>query len=453
MPAPAPTFTPDEAGLHTDPREAGAPTIWRVLAWAFFLGCSWTWVIGMFFPLLLVRDLGVAGWWAFAVPNVVGAAAMGWVLARRHALSIRRHHAPALRWFSDVTIGFHVLVFFWLVTKLFGPVAWAAMVLPLLVWIPARRRRVAAWLPWIAIPVAGLSWACFSMLNATPIRIPGEAAGVVTQAWNGVHDQPLLGDWSAGNSGVWFFLFPSLLGFLLCPYADASFNRARAALDPAGSRWQGAAAFTLGFGVVFGSMIVFSLMYAGVLGPAFRGGEPRLTPVWQILLATHICLQGAFTVTVHLRERCELDPDSRRTAGLALPVGFALAVALLASAADAGRIDLAGALAPVLGSEPTPGMTLGEWGYRVFLLFYGAVFPGYVWLRMVSGPRFPGILARRAAPATLAVGCTGAFALAYLAFIGIAGETYPWAFPASALWLTLAKLGPTQPEPPPRDGF
>ena len=46
------------------------------LLWALFLGVSWTWVIGMFLPVLLVRDYGMLGWIVFAVPNVVGAAAM-----------------------------------------------------------------------------------------------------------------------------------------------------------------------------------------------------------------------------------------------------------------------------------------------------------------------------------------------------------------------------------------
>ena len=31
----------------------------HVLAWACFLGCSWTWVIGMLLPILLVRDFGL----------------------------------------------------------------------------------------------------------------------------------------------------------------------------------------------------------------------------------------------------------------------------------------------------------------------------------------------------------------------------------------------------------
>ena len=51
-----------------------------VLGWAAYLACSWTWCIGMFLPVLLVRELGTLGFVIFAVPNVVGAAMMGTIL-------------------------------------------------------------------------------------------------------------------------------------------------------------------------------------------------------------------------------------------------------------------------------------------------------------------------------------------------------------------------------------
>ena len=34
----------------------------------------------MFLPVLIMREYGIAGWFVFAIPNVVGAAAVGWVL-------------------------------------------------------------------------------------------------------------------------------------------------------------------------------------------------------------------------------------------------------------------------------------------------------------------------------------------------------------------------------------
>ena len=52
----------------------------RVAGWAVFLAMSWTWCIGMFLPVLLLRDLGLGGFLVFAIPNILGAAAMGWLL-------------------------------------------------------------------------------------------------------------------------------------------------------------------------------------------------------------------------------------------------------------------------------------------------------------------------------------------------------------------------------------
>ena len=79
----------------------------------------------MLLPVLLVRELGVIGWIVFAIPNVIGAAAMGWVL--RDPDSSRRiveAHGPACRAFSAVTIAFHVFFVLWFVPRLVGlPVA------------------------------------------------------------------------------------------------------------------------------------------------------------------------------------------------------------------------------------------------------------------------------------------------------------------------------------------
>src|SRR5688572_21066280 len=91
------------------------------LLWAVFLGCSWTWVIGMFLPVLLVRDYGAWAWLVFAVPNVIGAAAMGWVL-RDAAASERfvQRHAVAGYAFSVVTIAFHVFFAMWMIQRISG---------------------------------------------------------------------------------------------------------------------------------------------------------------------------------------------------------------------------------------------------------------------------------------------------------------------------------------------
>jgi hypothetical protein len=93
------------------------------VVWGMYLGISWTWVIGMFLPVLLVRDYGPLAWWIFAIPNCIGAAAMGWVLrnADDSAAYVRRH-AGACRWFSLVTIAFHLFFAAWMLPHLVGPV-------------------------------------------------------------------------------------------------------------------------------------------------------------------------------------------------------------------------------------------------------------------------------------------------------------------------------------------
>src|SRR5438128_464538 len=100
------------------------------MAWAAFLACSWTWCIGMFLPVLLVRDFGVAGWIVFAIPNVLGAAAMPWVLGRARTASklagytgtdpppLVVRHETAMRIFSLVTIAFHLFFMFWVIAWL-----------------------------------------------------------------------------------------------------------------------------------------------------------------------------------------------------------------------------------------------------------------------------------------------------------------------------------------------
>src|SRR5688572_33083294 len=78
------------------------------LGWAIYLGMSWTWCIGMFLPVLLIRDYGNWSWVIFAVPNVVGAAAMGWVLRDGQSELLVAQHRQAIDAFSFVTATFQI---------------------------------------------------------------------------------------------------------------------------------------------------------------------------------------------------------------------------------------------------------------------------------------------------------------------------------------------------------
>ena len=91
------------------------------LSWAIYLGMSWTWCIGMFLPVLLIREMGIWGWVVFAVPNVIGAALMGWVLKfPESSQRLVESHGVACRAFSGVTIAFHVFFVLWFVPRLVG---------------------------------------------------------------------------------------------------------------------------------------------------------------------------------------------------------------------------------------------------------------------------------------------------------------------------------------------
>src|SRR5215217_6810354 len=121
----------------TDPARGRAGT-W--VGWAMYLGMSWTWCIGMFLPVLLVRDYGFWAWVIFAIPNVVGAAAMGWVLKDRVSQSITMAHRPAIKAFSLITATFQFFFALWMFEFLgAGFCAWATFALALLVLSAARR--------------------------------------------------------------------------------------------------------------------------------------------------------------------------------------------------------------------------------------------------------------------------------------------------------------------------
>lgn len=361
---------------------------WRVGLWACFLGSSWTWVIGMLWPVLLVRDYGPAGWFVFAIPNVVGAAAMGWMLSSPEASRrvLERHLGAALR-FSDVTIAYHVFAVVWIYTRLMGwggPLAVAAAALVITAGGLQRRAVVlvgaalvtaaslAMFVAWLIL--AGPTWA-----QAAPPRL--------TQV-----DLALL--------------MPAMAaGFLLCPYLDLTFHRARQATEPAAGRW----AFLLGFGGVFLVMIAFSLFYSGALeGVMGRGPAPVLPRRWLIVLSVHLVLQAAFTIAVHLREviRHGGHAAAHRTASLAVA---AVALAWWAHAQ------------PVRDFH---GLSVGEAVYRGFLLIYGLIFPAYVWLCMLpSRSRIPPHIARL----MLVVAILIALPMAYQGFL--AGR---------AMWVPLA---------------
>lgn len=327
------------------------------LLWAIFLAVSWTWCIGMFLPVLLVRDYGIVGFVVFALPNVLGAAAMGWVIRTRDAS--RRcvvQHELVVRLFSAVTVGFHL---------------WFVWYLSQSGWIDG------AWWPWISVGIFGL--ALYSGLKAEK---PAEALTpffmsilVILFAFTAgleVRFPPVTGRAFFGVPAIAWVGLVCTFGFVLCPYLDATFHRARQALEPAGAR----AAFSLGFCVFFFVMILFTAAYAGLLLGIATAAPRVLTAI-----VLHMLIQSGFTCGLHIRE---ITSSMGTTHRVRLRGAFVSAgvIALLAGAVSLLRLRNVDNISPAF-----------ELGYRVFLSSYGLLFPAYVWLVMIplrGSQRTPG---------------------------------------------------------------
>jgi hypothetical protein len=320
----------------------------------------------MYLPVLLVRDYGPWAWVAFAVPNVVGAAAMGWVLWRPGVSErIAGSHAAAGACFSVVTILFHVLFVWWVIWRLAGWIGVALTVASAAVfWLIGRRR--GSRMLWIGCAVLAVSLAAFAIAVFKGELLPNQPPR-----------------WSEMN--VLWLLPVCIFGFALNPYLDLTFHRARQA---ATTPYVGIAAFTLGFGLLFLLMIVFTLWYAPFMTPESLYAPPdpsahQRIPVPAAVLwavAVHMCFQTGFTVAVHtaeLQRRWRLDRAATRRGTI---------IGLLAGASPlvAAGVLLAFRIGHTF-VQRTP-VDPREVGYALFISFYGLVFPAYVWICMIPSP-------------------------------------------------------------------
>jgi hypothetical protein len=369
----------------------------------------------MFFPVLLVRDFGLWGWVVFAVPNVVGAAAMGAVLARRGASErVVAAHPAACACFSVVTILFHVLFLAWIVSALIGRGTAAALVAGAAVvfWAIGRVARVGD------LVMAVLLWAAsagaFVALAGPEFHFAGAVALV--------------------PPGLWPLAAVCLFGFALCPYLDLTFHRARQATAPR----TGVAAFAIGFGVLFLLMIVFSLWYAHLIVPGAPAPPPRAA--W--IIAGHMALQTGFTVAVHVRSlqalvRSDTSLSSEELEQRRGAVGVGLFVGCLLGALPMFAVGAIGRLAP---NGVYRGLSAFEIGYRLFMSYYGLVFPAYAWICML--PR-----RRRRDGQALSPGKLLTFALASLVaapmfWVGSIEKQYVWFWPGLAVLIAARFIAP-----------
>lgn len=341
---------------------------WSTIGWAIYLACSWTWCIGMFLPVLLVRDFGVWGFVVFAVPNVIGAAALGWVIGNRDRVrALIERHALAMRAFSWVTILFHV-VFLATLGELFGLSTAVVLGVPVAILFGWRSAQwpVSASMR-LAVVVYAVSVVAFLWASGLPMR-PWVDGASGTALGQGVLDAIQAGtDSSRLKALVW--LAPiCVFGFALCPYLDLTFLKARAEVPARQARW----AFTLGFGVFFLAMILGTLWYAGLMI-----GSTRLTEV-STVLGVHVAAQAMFTLFVHARQCAWIDSDQGESKSPGFrEIGIVVCIVIvgaLITASLGGVVNTRGSVVD---------MTPGEVVYRYFMSFYGLLFPAYVWLCMI----------------------------------------------------------------------
>lgn len=342
------------------------------LAWGLFCASSWTWCIGMFLPLLLFGTFGAESFWVFAIPNVIGCTAFGYIVSAQRSKELVVAHARPMRCFAFITIAFQVFfIGYGSALMLFSEGSSFADTWPVLgivltmgaAALASSRRNDTFWLGFaVAATVAAIAlfFTLLSFIGGFPdVLTPTDAPSLAAAA-------PAL-----------------ILGFLLCPYLDPTFHRARQATP---SRH----AFLV-FGVVFSFMLIF---VAATFDPESIG--PVILPI----VFAQWMIQLVFTAGAHLRELATL-PRALFGANISCLAALGLGVILgLPSIAD-------------------------ERIYLAFLGFYTIPFPLYILVAVVAGPR--GTVPPRAFIAILLVSA----ALSPLAWLGFVEEQTPlllWVF-------------------------
>lgn len=363
------------APSQSDPRPGPTPGLrthrrvgpFRTLGWGAYLACSWTWCIGMFLPILLVRDFGLWGFVVFAIPNCLGAAAMGWVLTHKQSRDIALTHRPMVALFSAITIAFHYFFLVWLWDAKLGGVEYSGFSETTIFQYAGH---------WVAIITLTLAAAGFLLyrkrgqrdkqllvcvvvaLILTPVLLfvfagRSDLASVDSRSFDLTDAQRI---------DLIFLAFPVAFGFLLCPYLDATFLRARRWTNRASGR----AAFTLGFLGIFPIAIIFTVVYMPMLGRMWWNdgllgapGSPSSELGGALLL--YIGIQTLVTVILH----------------------FHSLVRALSHPAHALLVCFGGIGVGIIASTPDFVGDKSELGYRLFLSAYGLLFPAYVYLCMI----------------------------------------------------------------------
>jgi hypothetical protein len=346
----------------------------QTVGWGLYLASSWTWCIGMFLPILLIRWWGWPGFLAFALPNVLGCTLFGYVLTPEtsRALVVRFRLWIAL--FGAATIAYQIG--FLLKSGVTGALL-AALPVTLALLLAARRATERSDRTMMAVGAAAWLLSCLLFARfGTGALANLPATGSLP---------PVSLAWAAP-----FMAF----GFLLCPYLDPTFHLA---LQRSPSRH----AFAV-FGAGFTVMLLFTAAFSDAgLGPtpapgALLWGKPVFEWQWG--------LQAAFTVVAVAAAMRSLEPVSSIGGTRALLPGMIL-TACLALGWQYMTEPTLPAMAEAL--NPASGPVAGEATYLRWLGLYGVLFPAMLLLGL-----------RRVRPAIMVLAIAAAGFLAEFGMIG-----------------------------------
>ena len=305
-------------------------------------------------PVILIRDYGVWGWVIFAVPNVLGATAMAYVLAKPEmSKEMVERHKIACSVFSIITILFQIYFIGWIGTIVPNIFTLAVCVVLVLIYVSGSRiddnQRFSAFIVWI------LSLIC---LILTFHFVPVEKIDLF-KSGNLIH-----------NTNALLHLTPVFIfGFLLCPYLDLTFHKVRQSNTLLNSK----IAFTVGFCFMFLLMIVFTFFYARPVASIIEGvscllkDQSQLPLIYIYVLTFHMLIQAGLTVFFHLRLLLPIIRKNNRNSFLLVILG--VVIYLLPVIFNANHLPL--------------GMTINEFIYRVFMAFYSLIAPSYVFLFVI----------------------------------------------------------------------
>ncbi len=325
-----------------------------IVGWAFYLACSWTWCIGMFLPVFLIRDYGVQGWLVFVIPNIVGATGMAYVLSKPDtSLEIVTKHKIACIVFSIITIIFQIYF-----------IGWVSMLVP-------NTFIMITGIILLLISVLGLTFDKNQLLSASIVWILSLICFILIFHFVPIEKINLFKEGNLShNTNALLYLTPiCFFGFLLCPYLDLTFHRVIQSNTSLNSK----IIFTMGFCFMFFLMVLFTFFYARPMANIIEGvtwflkDQKPLPLAYIYLVVFHILIQAGFTVILHLRSLFQTIKRSNRTFFLL----FILSIIFF--------------LLPIIFNTKYTflNMTVNEIIYRSFMAFYSLIAPAYVFLFLI----------------------------------------------------------------------